>query len=254
MNHIIYTAITLGITVLAYKLVGKLYQRVPKSSVTRTFIYDVVRVTVIILGILGVIIQIPSAANTWDRLLAGSGVIAVIIGLAAQTSFGNIFSGIMILVSKPFEIGDRIQIGEDVGYVTGLTLQYTVITTYLNEEVTIPNSVVSSTRIKNYSKVNGASYPIEITVGYDTNLEKAKQIMIDVITKHPKYSDKFGTPTVLVKEAGDYGIKLKVVVTTEKPEDNAVACSDCLEGIIVEFQKESIDIPYPIVNIQKDTN
>lgn len=195
---------------------------------------------------------LPSAAGIWDKLISGSGMLAIVIGLAAQASLGNVFCGLMIMANHPYEIGDRIEIGNDTGYVTGITLQYTMLRTYLNESIVIPNTIVSGSRIKNYSRISGASYPIEISVAYGTNLEKAKSIMQNVVFHNIRF---FGDskPTVLVKAAGDFGITLKVVIMTKTPEDNPVACSECLQQIISEFTKEGIEIPYPThVVYQKD--
>ena len=215
------------------------------TTIQKTYILDALQVLCVVCGLFVAVSFSPKAAGIWSKLLAGSGIAAIIIGLAAQSAFANVFCGMMLLFSKPYAIGDRIEIGSDIGFVTELTLQYTVIRTYLNEIVMIPNSVVSSSRVKNYSRVAGASYPIEIQVAYGTDLEKAKKIMVDVVITHPLFSSILGVPAVLVKEAGDFGITLKIVVTTTRPEDNALACSECLEKIIMKFNDEGIEIPYP---------
>lgn len=220
-------------------------QKKKGTSIQRSYGLDALQTICAVGALFSLIALSPSASSIWGKLLAGSGIAAVVIGLAAQSAFSNVFCGMMLMIGKPYAIGDRVEIGSDIGFVTEMSLQYTVIRTYLNEIVMIPNSAVSSSRIKNYSKVAGASYPIEIQVAYGTNLEKAKKIMVDAVVSHPKFSNVLGTPVVLVKEAGDFGITLKVVVTTAFPEDNALACSECLEEIIKRFGKEEVEIPYP---------
>lgn len=216
----------------------------PEKTVQRIFRSYLARIILIIILVLCLFAIIPSATSIWDKLISGSGMLAIVLGLAAQASLGNVFCGFMLMATRPYEIGDRIEIGDDTGYVTGITLQYTILRTYLNESIVIPNSIVSSSRIKNYSRITGAFYPIEISVAYGTDLEKAKKIMQDVVCSNRFF---FGENrlTVLVKAAGDYGITLKVVVMTKSPDDNLVACSECLERIIEEFAKEGIEIPYP---------
>lgn len=223
----------------------KIRQKKRGTTIQKTYVLDALQVLCVVCGLFVAISFSPKAAGIWSKLLAGSGIAAVIIGLAAQSAFANVFCGMMLLFSKPYAIGDRIEIGDDIGFVTELTLQYTIIRTYLNEIVMIPNSVVSSSRVKNYSCVAGASYPIEIQVAYGTDLKEAKKIIVETVTEHPLFSSVLGTPVVLVKEAGDFGIILKVVVTTTRPEDNALACSECLEKIIERFSDEDIEIPYP---------
>ena len=222
------------------------------KSLHKIFISYIFRILCAIALILIIFSIMPSATTVWDKLIAGSGVIAIVIGLIAQTAFGNMFCGMMIMANHPYEIGDRVEIGKDTGYIEGMTLQYTVLRTYLNEIIMIPNSVVNGERIKNYSRITGASYPIEISVAYGTDLEEAKRIIQDIICAHEKHYGE--RPTVLIKEAGDYGILLKAVVTTTDPEDNPVACSECLQSIIQEFTREGIEIPYPTYTVHKEDN
>lgn len=223
-----------------------------RKSLHKIFISYIFRILCAIALILIIFSIMPSATTVWDKLIAGSGVIAIVIGLIAQTAFGNMFCGMMIMANHPYEIGDRVEIGKDTGYIEGMTLQYTILRTYLNEIIMIPNSVVNGERIKNYSRITGASYPIEISVAYGTDLEKAKRIIQDIICSHEKhYGEK---PTVLIKEAGDYGILMKAVVTTKNLEDNPVVCSECLQSIIQEFSREGIEIPYPTYTVHKEDN
>lgn len=217
-------------------------QKSPRSM-HDVFVSYIIRIIIGIALILTIFSIMPSATTVWDKLIAGSGVIAIVIGLAAQTALGNVFCGFMLMANRPYEIGDRVEIGEDTGYIEGMTLQYTILRTYLNEIIMIPNSVVNGERIKNYSKIVGASYPIEVSVAYGTDLDKAKEIMQNIIFSHQRH---YGAkPTVLVKEAGDYGILLKAIVTTKDPDENVVVCSDCLQGIIQAFEENDIVIPYP---------
>lgn len=208
-------------------------------SILITYILWIILIGMVILVAFSVM---PSATTIWDKLIAGSGLIAVVLGLAAQASLGNVFCGFMIMANRPYEIGDRVEIGKDTGYVTNITLQYTSLQTYLNESILIPNSVVSGERIKNYSKITGASYPIEICITHGSDIEKAKEIIQDTVFGHTKFYG-MAKPTVLVKEASEIGITLKAVVTTKSPDDNPVVCSECLEQIIQKFAEEGIEVP-----------
>lgn len=215
---------------------------VPKKTVRSILVSYICSIIVIGAAILLAFSFMPSATTIWDKLIAGSGLIAVVLGLAAQASLGNVFCGFMIMANRPYEIGDRVEIGADTGYVTNITLQYTCIQTYLNESILVPNSVVSGERIKNYSKIIGASYPIEICITYGNDVEKAKKIIQDTVFGHQKFYG-VAKPTVLVKSANEIGITLKAVVTTKSPDDNPVVCSECLQRIIRNFAEEGIEVP-----------
>lgn len=191
--------------------------------------------------------NIPAFKKTWETVIATTSVAGVVLGLAAQETLGNVFSGIAMSIgeSKPFSIGDRVKIGDaDPGFVEDITLRHVEIRTYLNEHIYIPNSMAASAKIINYTNSAGFSYPIEIEVAYEADLQKAMQIMKEVIEHHPAYYDLNGGVSVLCKEAAESGILLRALVTTKQYADNPGACSDCLAEIIRRFTEEGIEIPY----------
>ncbi|SDZ83752.1 Mechanosensitive ion channel [Lachnospiraceae bacterium NK3A20] len=185
--------------------------------------------------------------KTWETVLTSASVVSIVLGLAAQETFGNVFAGISMSAgrSRPFRIGDRVRIGDaDPGFVEDFTLRHVEIVTYLNEHIFIPNSTVASSRIVNYTKgVGGSAYPITISVAYEADLDRAMEIMADVIYHHPKYYGE-EKPVVLCREAGESGVTLRAVVTTQYFQDNMQTCSECLLEIMKRFNKEGIEIPY----------
>lgn len=188
---------------------------------------------------------IPAFSKTWETALASSGIVAVVIGLAAQSTLSNVFAGIALSASRsrPFDIGDRVAIDSiDPGFVEDITLRHTVIKTYQNERIYVPNSTVGSATIINYTQDRSYSFPITVSVAYGTDIYRAMDIMADVIEQHPNH---FGArPTVLCKEAGESGITLRVLVETRDFRDNPRTCSDCLIEIMKRFKAEGIEIPY----------
>lgn len=183
--------------------------------------------------------------DAWKTFAGSSALIAAIFGLAAQSTLSNVFAGIAISAAKsrPFDIGDRIKIDSiDPGYVENITLRHTVIKTYQNEIIYIPNSTVGSATIINYTQEESFSFPIVISVAYGTDMQKAMDIMADVIVENPVHHG--GRPTVLCKSCDDSGVTLRALVETEDFKDNPKACSDCLVEIMKRFAKEGIEIPY----------
>ena len=183
--------------------------------------------------------------DAWKTCAGSSALIAAIFGLAAQSTLSNVFAGIAISAAKsrPFDIGDRIKIDSiDPGYVENITLRHTVIKTYQNEIIYIPNSTVGSATIINYTQEESFSFPIVISVAYGTDMQKAMDIMADVIVANPVHHG--GRPTVLCKSCDDSGVTLRALVETEDFKDNPKACSDCLVEIMKRFAKAGIEIPY----------
>ena len=177
--------------------------------------------------------------RTWETILASSGIVAVIVGLAAQSTLANVFAGISLSAthSRPFDIGDRIKIGDmDPGYVEDITLRHTVVKTYQNELEYVPNSTVGSSIIVNYTQEKSFSYPIRISVAYGTDMVRAMNVMADAICAHPKH---YGSrPTVLCKSCDDSGVLLQALVETRSFADNPVTCSETLVEIMKRFNEE----------------
>lgn len=199
-----------------------------------------------VLAITASLSNLPGFTKAWSTLIAGSGILAVVVGLAAQETFSNVFAGFAISASRtrPFEVGDRVLIGSiGPGYVRDLSLRHVVLETYDNQKIFIPNSIVGSSVVTNFTQMPGYAAPIEISVAYGTPLEKAMQIMEEVLLSHPKH---FGGNNVNVRidKTLDSGILLKGFVFTPKVEDSLRACSDCYLEIIRRFNEEGIEIPY----------
>lgn len=222
----------------------------PKKNVTALFTVRLVRIGAMVCIVFSCLSMIPGFEKSWHAVLAGSGIAAVVLGLAAQSTLSNVFAGIALSsVNKPFEIGDRVKIGEIApGFVQNITLRHVELLTYMGQTVIVPNSTVQESVIVNYTKEDGNAYPVEITVGYDADLDLAIRLFEDTVNHHPKH---YGTDChVLVKEAGDYGITLKGTVMTKEFTDTTTACSDCLKEILKQYERHHISVPYPIVDVR----
>lgn len=255
----IYALVSLAIAIVIAKCINKIFNK--NSNIRNNIHYKLIRNTLIALdwfvAALIVLLQFKELTNFASTVLAGSGIVAVVLGLAAQESFSNIFSGLFISIFKPFDIGDRIRIvgDETAGYVEDITLRHTVIRTYMNVHIIIPNSIMGSSKIENTSYEDGASYPIDITIAYEDKAKRyrALEIMEEVVTSHPLFYDN-RTEEQRIKgvkavEAtctgfGDSGINLRILVWTEDVRDNNRACSECRLQILDRFEEEGIEIPY----------
>jgi small-conductance mechanosensitive channel len=224
-----------------------------------SFLNSMITALIWVLGIITVLSNIPGMSSLANKLLAGSGIIAVILSLGAQKSFGNIISGVILSISKPFDIGDRIIIknssGDIIGFVEDITIRHVVIRTYKNTTYIIANSELDTMIIENTSRNSdkGITEFIDVSVAYESDLEKAIEILRDVVGNHELFFDT-RTPedvengvnkvTVRVREFGGSGILLRVSVRTRNIDDSFVACSDCKIAIKKEFNQHNIEIPY----------
>jgi len=223
---------------------------------------------VIFLGAtIGIFYTIPTLKELGITLLASAGLVAAVLGLAAQQAFANIISGIFIVIFKPFRVGDLIEIIDKRGIVEDITLRHTVIKNIENKRLIIPNSVISSDTIINAS----ISDPkicnlLELGISYDSDIKTAISIIQKEAIQHPNSIDNRtdeqktnDEPIVIVRILG-YGessINLRAYIWSIDSLNGFIMKSDLYESIKEEFDKHKIEIPFPyrtIVYKNKDVS
>ncbi|MEM3509685.1 MAG: mechanosensitive ion channel family protein [Nitrososphaerales archaeon] len=195
LTPITYAIITLMITSLLVAAVNqlsstrikKLVESVPeKETMFRLLNRLLVSLIYIVGGLVALSIIYPGVTGALSTLLLGAGFLGIVVGLAAQRVLGNLLSGININLAHPIRVGDAVMIKGEYGFVTDITLRHTVIRTWDNRRLIIPNSVLDDEVIINYTLEDPKKlFGIVLYVPYDTNIERVAQIMIEEAKKHP---------------------------------------------------------------------
>lgn len=216
-------------------------------------------VNVIIYGMAAMlfIYTIPALKSLAVGLFAGAGILLAIAGFAAQQAFSNVISGLFIVISKPYRVGDLITLHErnGQGVVEDITLRHTVIRDFKNKSIIIPNSVMNSEIITNdHIDDPRICRWIELGVSYDSDVDLAMNIMREESEKHPNCIDirtpdekKNNSPVVKVRlmNFGDSSVNLRAMVWTDKPLEAIQMNSDLNIAIKRRFEAEGIEIPFP---------
>ena len=240
---IVYVLVILLIGSRLIKLVIKLLKKdrlvskLDKSVVT--FLISFVNITLYILlfVIIAGVIGIPSTSII---TLLGSAGLA--IGLALQGGLSNIAGGLLILIFKPFKVGDFIDNHSESGTVKSITIFYTTLVTIDNKIISIPNGTISNQSLINYSKEPLRRLDIDMDVSYDNKIEKVKKTLNDVINKEEriiKDKETFVRLTKYKDSSMVYTIRVWV-----NNSDYWNVKFDLLENIKEAFDKEKIVIPY----------
>lgn len=188
---------------------------------------------VIIIGILG----IPTASVI--TVIASAGVA---IGLALQGALSNIAGGIMILVLRPFRVGDFIDVAGKSGNVTDIGIFYTTLTTPDNKVITIPNGTVMANDITNVSTNDTRRVDLVFNVAYGTDVDKVKNILLEEAGKHPLTLDDPAPFARLTKQSeSSLDFTLRVWVNAG---DYWTVNFDLLETLNNRFVAEGIEIPF----------
>ena len=239
---------------LLTKLIRKLGVRDThyNGRVSHKMLVKFVVAVVYVLGIITAVNQIPRLAGTLTTILAGSGVLAVIIGFAAQESFGNLISGVFLTLFKPFDVGDRVTLPEKdiTGYVEDITLRHTVIRTLTGTRALIPNAIMGSAIVENTDYVNGslAQVPIHVDVAFDTDLETAVRVMGKALATHPLCAGS-DPPQVLVTAFGSSGVSLLGLLPIKDAKQFTLAASQARILVKKAFDANGIVIPYQTITI-----
>ena len=208
--------------------------------------------------LIGIFSQFTFTSELSKTLLASGGIVAVVVGLASQEAASNIVGGMMILFSKPFNIGDTIVLKDNNlrGTVKDITLSHTVIETVDKTLVMIPNVTMNKAIVENITHETEFKIAyLSVDVSYESDLDKAICIMKDVVVKHPLFFDlnpeSDDKVAVHCMNLGESGITLRAKVTTRNAGDSFQLCSDCRILIKQAFDANGIEIPYPHLQIKQ---
>jgi small conductance mechanosensitive channel len=194
-----------------------------------------------LLGTLGV------PTTTFAAVIAAAGLA---IGLALQGSLGNFAGGILIMIFKPIKIGDLIEAQGQMGVVKEIEIFTTKLTGLSNKEIIIPNGALSNGTIVNYTTEGTRRVDLIFGVGYDSDIKKTKEVLLEVITSHPLVLSE-PAPTVNVHALADSSINFAVRPWC-KVEDYWAVYFGVTEQTKEALDTAGIEIPYPHrVEIQK---
>lgn len=192
---------------------------------------------------IGVLIALSQLGFELGPLLAGFGVAGVIIGFALQDTLSNFASGMMILVYRPYDVGDLINAAGVTGKVSHMNLVSTTIKTLDNQRLIIPNNKIWGDTINNITVEHQRRVDMTFGIGYGDDIEKAERVLMDIVSSHPKVL-KTPVPMVKLHTLGDSSVDF-VVRPWAKPEDYWNVYWDITREVKICFDRENITIPFP---------
>ena len=170
------------------------------------------------------------------------------IGLALQGSLSNFAAGVMIILFRPFQIGDFVEAGGASGTIEDISIFTTIFKTPDNKQVVVPNNAITSGNITNFSAKDTRRVDLVVGVGYGDDLQKVKKVLGDLVAAESRIL-KDPAPVIAVSELADSSVNL-VVRPWVKSADYWGVYFDLTEAIKTTFDKEGISIPFP----QRDIN
>jgi small-conductance mechanosensitive channel len=204
--------------------------------------------TVMYTGYTGLVLIVVKEFNyDLTALFGAAGVVGIVIGVASQTSIGNIISGLFLVGEKSFELGDVVRIGDKTGTVYSIDLLSIKIKTFDNLLIRIPNQSVISSELTNVTRFPIRRLDFQVGVAYKEDLRKVKTVLENVARNNPLCLEE-PEPYILFQSFGDSSINITFGVWFEKTNYTAVKNSVFIE-IKEAFDREGIEIPFPHVSV-----
>ncbi|MCT7554011.1 mechanosensitive ion channel family protein [Aliarcobacter butzleri] len=222
-------------------ILGKVLRKINGIDETLVkFLENIVYYVLLTVVIIAALNKLGIATTSFLAILGAAGLA---IGLALKDSLGNFASGVMIVIFKPFKVGDSVIAGGVTGTVTEVTIFNTVFLTADNQKIIVPNSSITGGSITNVNANDTRRVDIIVGISYEDNIKHAKEVLANIINENSKVlKDK--AVGINVTELADSSVNLTINVWV-KSSDFASAKAELLESIKTTFDEVGITIPYP---------
>ena len=208
------------------------------------FLGTIVSALIIIAAVIAAVDTLGVPATSFMAILGAAGLA---IGLALKDSLSNFASGVMLVLFRPFAKGDFVDAGGILGTVDEIQLVSTLLTTPDNKQIIVPNSLMYSSAITNYSAKDTRRVDMVIGVGYNDDLKVAANVLTKICEDHPKILKEPATK-IFINNLGDSAVDF-VVRPWVKSEDYWGVLADVLETAKVDLEAAGCNIPYPQTDV-----
>jgi small-conductance mechanosensitive channel len=209
---------------------------------------NIIDVLIVFFGILAIL------KGVWDAdilpLFASAGILGIAVAFAAQDTISQFFGGISIYFDQPFKPGDRIEIdGGEIGIVQEIGIRSTRILNLYNNMIVIPNSIIANSRVTNYTSPE-EKMMVKVTIGvaYGSDVRKVKHVLTEIAKSVDSVLDD-PVPYVRFDNHGDFSLDFAIIMWVKTPGEKFSVINEVNTKINAEFEKEGIEIPFPVRTI-----
>ncbi len=226
------------------KVTNRLMEKKDVSHSLRKFLTSMVSILLKVMLLISVAQMVGIQTTSFIAVL---GALGLAIGMALQGTLANFAGGVMILLFKPFKVGDLIESQGHLGTVKEIHIFVTILLSPENKTIIIPNAAVSNNDIVNYTTEGVIRVDMTFGISYESNIKKAKDILLNIIESHPKVL-KTPEPFVGVHDLADSSVNLAVRPYT-LPGDYWEVYFYVIEEGKLALDKAGITIPFPQMDV-----
>ena len=224
-------------------IIGRLRKIMEKREVdpgVRGFSLSILGVVLNILLFIVIITKLGVETTSFAAILAAA---ALAIGLALQGSLSNFAGGVLIIVLKPYRVGDFIEAQGESGTVTDISIFYTILTTTNNQRVIIPNGQLSNNKVTNYSYEPTRRNNMTVGISYDSDIKKSREVLLNIVNSDERVL-KDPAPVVLVGGLGDNSVDLSLRFWANQADYWGLHF-DTIEKLKTELEDAGVSFPFP---------
>jgi small-conductance mechanosensitive channel len=242
------TLLIILVIIIIFNLIQLLLGRLLKKRLTQQRIFLLKKIIQYTGFVICIVYLFKNIGLDTSTLLGAAGIVGIAVGFAAQTSVSSIISGFFLLSEKPFQVGDTIKVNDVLGQVLSVDLLSVKLRTFDNFYIRIPNETILKSNVINLNRFLVRRQDIVFSVTYDTDLEKLRDILMDIAAKNP-YVLVNPPPVFRVEQFDRAGIGIIFNVWFDKNMVLETKTSMYME-IRKRFAEEGIEIPYQKVDVK----
>ncbi len=235
------------LNVVLTRHIHDLIAKEPKLQTTYSFLRRLTVAVVVVVGVsAAVFTAFPVASGVIASIFVAAGFASIVVGLAAQPSLSNLISGMLVALFQPFRIGGAVTFRNDFCFVEDVKLVHTVLRTWDNRRLIVPNAILQAEVVINYTAEDPTMLvPVFVQASYESDLDKAMKIMVEVAKRHPDCLPIRDLPNAVVMEFAESGVNLRLLSRAKDQPTAFMMARDLLYEIKKAFDANGIEIPYP---------
>lgn len=249
-------------TTILEKLVDHAMKKDARASMPFKYLLKILRTVIYVIATFAILMNVKPLQSVSTAILGATSVMTVVVGLAAQETFGNFIAGFFIVIYQPFHVGDMVNLPEKniSGTVIEITFRHTILNTIENTKIIVPNSTMNSAIVedKAFGQKTYIRYLV-LSVAYNTDIDKLERVITDVVvntdgvidTRSAEAKEKNLPINITVNEFLDSGIQIRFPFTTKSLGKSVESASKIRKALLVAFRENGIEIPYTKIQILK---
>ncbi|MCA9973246.1 MAG: mechanosensitive ion channel family protein [Anaerolineales bacterium] len=231
---------------LVRRLVRPVLARTRLDETATTFVMTILKYAILTIGAVN---ALAAAGINTASVLASLGIAGLTIGFAARDAFSNIISGILIFMDRPFVIGDLVEIDDNYGRVSQITLRSTRIITRDGKMLAVPNSDIINKTVASYTNFPHLRLDIDVTVGVSEDIGRVRRLLLGIVETNPAFLQT-PAPRVVVVALNDYNVALQLQAWIADERAHVEMRFELREQVFETLNQAGVDMPFETLQIR----